>query len=42
MIKVKNERLQFLLLAAPLAAEMTMLFGMFLALLFLLFHFGLL
>tara|TARA_Y100000310_G_C20524276_1_gene735219 strand:- start:666 stop:794 length:129 start_codon:yes stop_codon:yes gene_type:complete len=42
MIRTENEKLQFLLLAAPLAAEITMLAGFFLALVLLLFHFGIL
>jgi len=42
MIRTKNEKLQLLLLTVPLAAEITMLTGCFLALVLLLFHFGLL
>jgi len=40
MIRTKNEKLAFLLLAAPLIAELTMLAGFFIALLLLLFHLG--
>ena len=40
MIHTENEKLAYLLLVAPLAAEVTMLIGFFMALMLLLFHFG--
>jgi len=40
MIKTENEKLQLILLSAPLFAELTMLVGFFIALVLLLFYAG--
>ena len=40
MITTENEKLQLLLLTAPLFAELTMLLGLFFAIILLMFHLG--